>query len=69
MATGGSGDVLAGILCGMLGNKTLYSRSLIHKVAVGAYLHGLAGDYAAELYGEASMVAGDIVECICDALR
>ncbi len=68
MATAGSGDVLAGILCGMLGNKMLEARSLLHKVAIGAYLHGLAGDFAAELYGEHCMIAGDIVECICDAV-
>lgn len=68
MATAGSGDVLAGILCGMLGNKTLNARSLLHKVAIGAYLHGLAGDFAVELYGEHCMIASDIVECICDAI-
>lgn len=68
MATAGSGDVLAGILAGMLGNKTLEARSLLHKVAIGAYLHGFAGDFAAEMYSECCLVASDIVECICDAL-
>ncbi len=68
MATAGSGDVLAGILVSMLGNKTLDARSILHKVAIGAYLHGLAGDFAAELYGEHCMIAGDLVECICDAV-
>lgn len=68
MATAGSGDVLAGILVSMLGNKTLEARSILHKVAIGAYLHGLSGDFAAELYGEHCMIASDIVECICDAV-
>ena len=69
MATAGSGDVLSGVLVSMLGNKTLESRNLLHEVAIGAYLHGLAGDFAAEMYGEHCMVASDIVEYICDALR
>ncbi|MBE6548079.1 MAG: NAD(P)H-hydrate dehydratase [Ruminococcaceae bacterium] len=68
MATAGSGDALAGIICGMLGNGALEARSLLHKVAIAAYLHGLAGDFAAELYGEHCMIASDIVECICDAV-
>lgn len=68
MATAGSGDVLGGILVSMLGNSTLEARSILHKVAIGAYLHGLSGDFAAELYGEHCMIAGDIVDCICDAV-
>lgn len=68
MATAGSGDVLAGILVSMLGNKTLEARSILHKVAIGAYLHGLAGDFAAELYGEHCVIASDLVDCICDAV-
>ncbi len=69
MATAGSGDVLAGILVSMLGNGTLGAKSVLSKTAIGAYLHGLAGDFAAELYGEHCMIAGDIVECICNALK
>ncbi len=68
MATAGSGDVLAGILVSMLGNSTLDARSLLHKVAIGAFLHGLAGDFAAEMYGEHCMIASDLVGCICDAV-
>ncbi len=68
MATAGSGDVLAGILVSMLGNSTLEARSILHKVAIGAYLHGLAGDFAAELYGEHCMIASDILDSICDAV-
>ena len=68
MATAGSGDVLAGILVSMLGNSTLEARAILHKTAIGAYLHGLSGDFAAELYGEHCMIASDIVECICDAI-
>lgn len=68
MATAGAGDVLSGILAGMLGNKALYARSALHKVAICAYLHGRAGDIAASKYGEHGMIASDIVNCICDAI-
>lgn len=57
MATGGSGDVLTGMLTGLLaqGYETL-------QVAVlGAYLHGFAGDLAAEAFSQESMIASDII--------
>jgi NAD(P)H-hydrate repair Nnr-like enzyme with NAD(P)H-hydrate dehydratase domain len=34
---------------------------------LAAYLHGLAGDKAAETHGEVSLMAGDIAECLCQA--
>ena len=56
MATGGSGDVLAGMIAGLsVGVGTLKAARL------GVYLHGLAGDKAAEEYGERGMLAGDIL--------
>jgi NAD(P)H-hydrate epimerase len=56
MATGGSGDVLTGIITAFLaqGYQSLSAALL------GVYLHGLAGDLAAEKYGYESMIAGDI---------
>jgi NAD(P)H-hydrate epimerase len=56
MATGGSGDVLTGIITAFLtqGYRPLGAALL------GIYLHGLAGDLAAEKYGYESMIAGDI---------
>jgi ADP-dependent NAD(P)H-hydrate dehydratase / NAD(P)H-hydrate epimerase len=82
MATGGSGDVLAGILAGLLSqahgslpsSETVRMPSgsgaaegaaqlkrLEEVIALGVYLHGLAGDRAAETKGEMSLVASDIL--------
>ncbi len=58
MATAGSGDVLAGIIAGLLARGyTPYEASI-----VGVYVHGLAGDLAAEKTGEESLIAGDLIE-------
>jgi ADP-dependent NAD(P)H-hydrate dehydratase / NAD(P)H-hydrate epimerase len=58
MATAGSGDVLTGIVTGLLAQGYAPSKAAI----VGVYLHGLAGDLAAEKLGQQSMLAGDIVD-------
>ena len=60
MATGGSGDVLTGILTGLLARG--YSRK--SACIVGMYLHGLAGDIAAAEMGEESLIARDIIRCL-----
>ena len=60
MATGGSGDVLTGILLGLLTQG--YSREEACKL--GVYIHGLAGDIAAEEKTEMGMTASDIVEAL-----
>ncbi len=65
MATGGSGDVLTGILTGLLAQG--YSAS--DAVLLGVYLHGLAGDHAANKYSKEAMVAGDIADCLGDAFK
>ncbi|RLD37053.1 MAG: bifunctional ADP-dependent NAD(P)H-hydrate dehydratase/NAD(P)H-hydrate epimerase, partial [Bacteroidetes bacterium] len=63
MATGGSGDVLTGILLGLKAqNYTSLQASIL-----AVFLHGLAGDFAAENKGQVSLIAGDIVESIPDA--
>jgi NAD(P)H-hydrate epimerase len=62
MATGGSGDVLAGLMGALIKRMDIYDAA---KYAV--YLHGLAGDIAKLKYGENSMTAKNIVECIPDA--
>lgn len=65
MATGGSGDVLSGLLTGLLGQKIdLYDAA---KLAV--YLHGCAGDEAAWSGSQAGMKAGDIINAIPMAFR
>lgn len=68
MATAGAGDVLAGILVSMLGNGGLEGLDFAEKVAIGAYLHGVAGDIAAHTLGEHSLIASDIIEGIPKAL-
>jgi len=57
MATAGSGDVLTGIILGLLAqNYTSEEATLI-----GVYLHGLAGDLAAATFGQQALIAGDII--------
>lgn len=65
MATGGSGDVLAGMVGGLL------AQGLEPKGAITAavYLHGLAGDLAAQVLGEYAMTAADILEYLPQAMR
>lgn len=60
MATGGSGDVLTGILTGLLAQG--YSAEETCKL--GVYLHGLAGDLAAQKLGHEALLASDIVDQI-----
>lgn len=57
MATAGSGDVLTGIITGLLARG--YSRE--YASVLGVYLHGLAGDLAAKDLGEESLTASDII--------
>ena len=63
MATAGSGDVLTGIILGLLAQN--YSPE--NAALVGVYLHGLAGDLAASKYSEEALIAGDIVEQLGNA--
>ena len=60
MATAGSGDVLTGILLGLLAQGLTPQQSAI----LGVYLHGLAGDIAAKTLGERSVMASDVVDGI-----
>ena len=65
MATAGSGDVLSGILVGLLG----YNEPDILTVATGAYLNGIAGEIAQEKYTDISMIASDTVKCLPKAIK
>jgi NAD(P)H-hydrate epimerase len=58
MAKGGSGDVLTGILTGLLSQG--YSPG--EAALLGVYLHGLAGDLAAATWSQESMLASDLIE-------
>ena len=64
MATAGSGDVLTGILAGLLARG--YSQEDACKV--GMYVHGLAGDMAMQYVGKESLMASDIITCLPKAL-
>lgn len=64
MATGGSGDVLTGIIAGLLAQKT--DDPLAATIAA-VYLHGLAGDIAASQKGTRAMIASDIAAHLSDA--
>ncbi len=66
MATAGSGDVLTGVIAGM--------HAALHfdfetAAGMGAFIHGLAGDLAADELGEEGVVAGDILASVPDAIR
>ncbi|MEO5563974.1 MAG: NAD(P)H-hydrate dehydratase [Chitinophagaceae bacterium] len=65
MATGGSGDVLTGLLTGLLAQGYSSAETAI----LGTYLHGMAGDIAAENLSMESMVAGDIVKNLGEAFK
>ena len=63
MAKGGSGDALTGIITALLAQGYSNSESAI----LGVALHGLAGDIAASEFGEFSMLASDLINCLGDA--
>lgn len=63
MATAGSGDVLTGIISSFLGQGL----NPIDASISGVYLHGLAGDCAAKIKGEHSLIASDIIDFLPDA--
>ena len=65
MATAGSGDVLAGILGAVLS----YKMNGFETAIAGTYIHGRAGDKAADLSGRYGMVASDIVNALPEVLH
>ena len=65
MATAGSGDVLSGILVGLLG----YNEANVKTIASGSYLAGVAGELAQEKYTDISMKASDTIEMIPEAIK
>jgi NAD(P)H-hydrate epimerase len=67
MATGGTGDVLTGMLAGLIAEfgASRWEQAL----TFGVYLHGLAGDLAAKELGEESLIASDIIRFIPAAWR
>lgn len=65
MATGGSGDVLTGVIAGLIAQ----GMSLYDAARLGAHIHGLAGDLVAKELGGASLIATDILTQLPDAFQ
>lgn len=65
MATGGSGDVLTGMLCGLLAQ----GYSPLPAALMGVYLHGMAADLALQSQSQESLIATDLIAYIGDALK
>jgi NAD(P)H-hydrate epimerase len=57
MATGGTGDVLTGVIAALIGQKL----DAFDAAVLGAHVHGLAGDLAAAELGQVSMTAADLL--------
>lgn len=65
MATGGSGDVLTGIITSLIGQGLVPEDA----AKVGVYLHGLAGDIGVQRLGEYGLIAGDIADMTALAIK
>lgn len=65
MAKGGSGDVLTGLITGIIGQKA----DIYDAACLGVYLHGKAGDYARDKKSQYSVLAGDIIDNIGEVLE
>ena len=63
MATAGSGDVLTGVITALIGQGL----GSFDAAVLGVYIHGLAGDIAAERVGQVSLIATDIIQALGDA--
>jgi NAD(P)H-hydrate epimerase len=64
MATGGTGDILTGIVASLLAQ---HPKNPLEATALAVYLHGLAGDLASESVGENSLVATDLMHFLPQA--
>jgi NAD(P)H-hydrate epimerase len=62
MATGGTGDILTGIIAGLLGQHM----EPFEAAVLGVHIHGLAGDYAVEEYGRHALISWDLLEFLPD---
>jgi len=65
MATGGSGDVLTGVIAALAGQRIGPEAA----AKTGVYLHGMAGDLAAEQKGEYGLIASDIADMVALAIK
>ena len=65
MAKGGSGDILTGVITGLLAQ----GYTSLHASLIGVFVHGMAGDLAAKQMGEIGMIAGDICKLLPEAYK
>jgi len=65
MATAGSGDVLSGILGGLI----VQQNNFLEAILAAVYVHGLSGDIASQKIGERSLVAGDLIKYLPRAIK
>lgn len=65
MATGGSGDVLTGIIAGLAAQGI----SLQNAAIAGAFIHGHSGDLFSEKETQTNLIAGDLLRCLPDSLK
>ena len=65
LASGGTGDVLSGVVAGLLAQ----GMAPFEAAAAGVYLHGLAGDMVREELGDAGMLAGDLLPTLPRAIK
>jgi len=65
MSTAGSGDVLTGVMTALLGQGL----SDFDAAVLGVYVHGLAGDIAAEKLGQVGMITTDIIDSLPEAFK
>lgn len=66
MATGGTGDILTGMIAGLMAQNP---QRAFEAVTAAVHLHGLAGDVARETMGELSLVATDLIGALPEAMR
>ena len=65
MATGGMGDILTGLIAGLMAQKV----PAFDAAVLGVYLHGLAGDIVAESIGMHGLMAGDVLNSVPKAIK
>ena len=64
LATAGAGDVLTGMIAGFL----VQNIGVLNALILAVYIHGLAADIAAADFGEIPLMAGNVIDCIPDAI-
>ncbi|HWB18732.1 MAG TPA: NAD(P)H-hydrate dehydratase [Phycisphaerales bacterium] len=69
LATAGSGDVLTGVIAGLIAQFANKGLGLFECAAIGVHVHGLAGDAWAGRHGTAGMLASDLLDVLPDVMK